>query len=235
MNRESGFWRGAIDALPVQLVIVPFGVIFGAIATQAGLNLSEAMAMSILVLAGAAQIAAVQMLSDQAPVLLVIVTGLFINLRFAMYSASLEPYWRGSPLWKRALAAYLMVDQAYGLSIHRYLENKQEPQAQRIAYYFGIALPTVSFWYMGTALGALLGAAIPPQLSLEFAVPLTFIAITAPMLRGIPSVTAAVVAVTTALVCHSLPYNLGLMVAAFTGMGCGVWVENIITDGVGDE
>ncbi len=118
--------------------------------------------------------------------------------------------------------AYLMVDQAYGMSIRRYLENEQVPQAQRIAYYFGIALPTVSFWYMGTALGALLRAAIPPQLSLEFAVPLHFYCHPAPMLRGIPSTIAAVVAVTTALVCHSLPYNLGLMVATFTGMGCGV-------------
>lgn len=214
-----------IDALPVQLVIIPFGAIFGAIATQAGLSPTEALGMSIIVLAGAAQIASLQMLSDQAPALMAILTGLFINLRFAMYSASLEPYWRGLPLWKRAIAAYLMTDQAYGLSIRRYLEQADEPQAARTRYYFGVALPTVGIWYISTLTGAYLGAAIPPQLSLEFAVPLTFIAIVAPLLRGIAPVAAALVSVALSISFQSLPYNLGLILAAIIGMICGAWVE----------
>jgi 4-azaleucine resistance transporter AzlC len=207
------------------LVIAPFGAIFGAIANQAGLNLIEAMAMSVIILAGASQIAALQLLSDQAPALIAILTGLFINLRFAMYSASLAPYWQGAPLWQRALCAYLMVDQSYGMSIRRYIESPDDSVAYRVSYYFGVSLPVVFVWFISTGVGAVLGAAIPPQLSLEFAVPVTFIAIVAPILRGLPNLAAAIVAVALALAFYHLPYNLGLLVAAAGGMGVGLSLE----------
>jgi len=223
---NRGFRRGAIATLPVLLVIAPFGAIFGAIATQAGLNLYEAVAMSVIVLAGAAQIASLQLLNEQAPAIIAILTGIFINLRFAMYSASLAPYWRGAPLWQRALGAYLMVDQAYGMSVRRYIEFTEDSLTDRMGYYFGVALPTVSVWFASTAAGAILGAAIPPQLSLDFAIPVTFIAIFAPMLRGIPNLAAAATSVVLALGFHALPYNLGLILAAFGGMGVGSLVEN---------
>ncbi len=103
--------------------------------------------------------------------------------------------------------AYLMVDQAYGMSIRRYLDERTGAPGPSASPTI-LASPAHRLLLVyGYSVGALLRAAIPPQLSLEFAVPLTFIAIPAPMLRGIPSTIAAVVAVTTALVCHSLPYT----------------------------
>jgi len=225
MPGNNGVRSGVTAALPILLVIAPFGAIFGAIASQAGLNLFEAMAMSMVVLAGASQIAAVQLLSDQAPAIIAILTGLFINLRFAMYSASLAPFWQKASLWKRALCAYMMVDQTYGISIRRYLENPDDTAEYRIGYYFGVAVPTVTVWFISTGVGAVLGAAIPPQLSLEFAVPVTFIAIVAPILRGTPSIMAAISAVALALILHQLPYNLGLLVAAIGGMITGLALE----------
>ncbi len=225
MQRSNGFRTGATAALPVLLVIGPFGAIFGAIANQAGLNLFEAMAMSVIILAGASQIAALQLLSDQAPAIIAIVTGLFINLRFAMYSASLAPYWQNEPVWKRALSAYMMVDQTYGIAIRRYLEKTEETGEYRISYYLGVAVPIVIVWFISTGVGAVLGATIPPQLSLEFAVPVTFIAIVAPLLRSIPNLMAAMAAVTLALMFHQLPYSLGLMVAAVGGMASGLMLE----------
>ncbi len=225
MSSSKGVRSGVTAALPILLVIAPFGAIFGAIANQAGLNLFEAMAMSMVVLAGASQIAAVQLLSDQAPAIIAILTGLFINLRFAMYSASLAPFWQKAPLWKRALCAYMMVDQTYGISIRRYLEKPDDTAEYRIGYYFGVAVPTITVWFISTGVGAVLGAAIPPQLSLEFAVPVTFIAIVAPILRGTPSIMAAISAVALALIFHQLPYNLGLLVAAIGGMISGLALE----------
>lgn len=225
MLLNPGFMAGVKAALPVLLVIAPFGAIFGAIANQAGLNLFEAMAMSVVILAGASQIAALQLLTDQAPAIVAILTGLFINLRFAMYSASLAPYWQDAPLWQRACCAYLMVDQSYGMAIRRYIESPDDSVDFRVSYYFGISLPVVFFWFVGTGVGAVLGASIPPQLTLEFAVPVTFIAIAAPLLRGLPNLAAATSAVILALMFHHFPYSLGLLAAAVGGMAIGLSTE----------
>lgn len=225
MMLNPGFMAGVKATLPVLLVIAPFGAIFGAIASQAGLNLFEAMAMSVVILAGASQIAALQLLTDQAPAIVAILTGLFINLRFAMYSASLAPYWQAAPLWKRASCAYLMVDQSYGIAILRYIDSPDDSADFRISYYFGVSLPVVFFWFVGTGFGSLMGASIPPQLTLEFAVPVTFIAIAAPLLRGLSNLVAATVAVILALTFHHLPYSLGLLLAAVAGMAAGLSLE----------
>lgn len=219
------YWRGFRDGAPFILVIAPFGLLFGVIATEAGFNLFETMSMTVLVIAGAAQFAAIQMLMDNAPVVVIVLTGLAINLRMAMYSASLTPHLGTAPIWQRALIAYGMVDQAYGVSIVKYEAEPEMPTAQKVAYYFGVISPVVPLWYLSTMLGALLGSAIPDEYALDFAIPITFLAMVAPALRSLPHVGAAVVSVTVSLALSWLPYNLWLMIAAVLAMMTGAALE----------
>ncbi len=117
---KSPFWSGYRDCSPFILVVAPFGLLFGAVATEAGFNLLETMSMTILVIAGAAQFTALALLEEQAPTIIVVVTALAVNLRMAMYSAALVPHLGKASLGKRLLASYFMVDQTFAVSIKKY-------------------------------------------------------------------------------------------------------------------
>ncbi|CAM4344358.1 AzlC family ABC transporter permease [Palleronia rufa] len=224
-TRKSPFAAGFLQGLPFVAVIVPFGMLFGVVGTEAGMDLAQVMAMTVLVIAGASQFTAVQLMTDNAPVLLVLAASLTVNLRMAMYSASLAPYLGAAPVWKRALVAYMLVDQCYAASILRYESRPGEPVAARVAFYFGVASPVVPLWYLSTWFGAVLGTAIPEGLALDFAVPITFLALLGPALRTLPHVVAALVSAVMTLAFAWMPTGLGLMVAAVLAMGAGAATE----------
>ena len=90
-------------------------------------------------------------------------------------------------------------------------------------------MPIVPFWYGFTLVGALIGTSIPQGLALDFAMPITFLAMLGPMLRTRAHLAAALVSVTTALIFAFLPYNLGLLAAAALAMITGAGVELIET------
>ena len=222
---RAAFWRGARDALPFLLVVGPFALLFGVVATEAGLDIVEAFTFSLLVIAGASQFAALQQMSENAPTIIVILTALAVNLRMAMYSASLLPWLGAAPFWKRAAIAYLNFDQTYAMSIAEYERRPDMPLAERIAYFFGLAAPVAPTWYLMTLAGALAGQRIPPQFALDFALPITFIAVLAPMLRTLAHVAAALTSVAGALAFSVLPFNTGLLVAAALAMAVGAQTE----------
>lgn len=224
-STSAAFWRGLLDVLPFLLIVVPFAVLFGVVARDAGLNLFEAMSMSVLVIAGASQFTALALMQDQAPVLITVATALAVNLRMAMYSAALVPHVGKARLGTRALMSYLMVDQAFAVAVKKYEETPDMTLPEKLAYYFGCMSMLAPLWYLFSLIGALVGQAIPAELSLDFAMPVCFIALTAPLLRSAPHVVAAVVSVLMALVFAWLPWNLGLLVAAALAMMAGAQTE----------
>jgi predicted branched-subunit amino acid permease len=229
-STRRAFGLGMRDGLPFLVVIVPFGMVFGLLADEAGWALPETLGMSIAVVAGASQFTALQLLSEQAPLLVTIATALAVNLRLAMYSASLAPHFGGGrPFWQRALAAYALTDQTYGLSMNRFALQPQMSPGQKLAHFLGGAVVVCAPWYVATWAGAVAGSAVPAGLALDFAVPITFLALIGPALRGFPHVAAAAVSVVVALLLASLPYSLGLLVAAvaamLTGALCEAWQE----------
>lgn len=222
---KTAFLRGARDALPFLLVVGPFGLLFGVVGTEAGLNLTEVMGFSVLVIAGASQFAALQVMSENAPTLIVILTALVVNLRMVMYSAALTPYLGKAPLWQRGLAAYFMVDQAYTLSQIKFEMEPELTVPARMAYYLGTVVPIAPFWYVLTYVGAVAGTQIPAEFALDFALPITFIAMIAPALRTLAHIAAAVTSIIVALLMAWMPYGTGLLVAATLAMIVGAQVE----------
>ncbi|SFD55832.1 Predicted branched-chain amino acid permease (azaleucine resistance) [Sulfitobacter brevis] len=222
---KSAYLKGVADGAPFILVIIPFASLFGLLATEAGLNVFESLAFSVVVIAGAAQFTALQLMQEEAPTLIVLISALAVNLRMAMYSASLTPYIGAAPLWQRALAAYLTVDQSYVVSIAQYERAPEMTVPQRMAYFFGTVTPIVPFWYLFTLIGAVLGAQVPESWALDFAIPITFLAMIAPMFRTLAHVVAAFVAVVVSLLVTQVPYSLGLIVAGLAGMMAGAQAE----------
>ncbi len=217
--------QGVKDSLPFVLVIAPFGALFGVVATEAGLNLAETMAMTVLVIAGAAQFTALQQMVADAPLVMIVLPALAVNLRMAMYSVSLTPHLGKAPLWQRAFVAYLMVDQSFVLSIQKFETEPDLTIPERLRYYFGVMVLIAPIWYVATLVGALGGQAIPSGFALDFAVPITFLAMIGPMLRTLPHLVAAATSVIVALACAWMPYGSGLLVAAAAAMTVGALTE----------
>ncbi|WP_343115622.1 AzlC family ABC transporter permease [Ostreiculturibacter nitratireducens] len=225
MTPRRAFWRGFADGAPFILIVVPYSLLFGVVARDAGLDLIQVMSMSVLVIAGASQFTAVALLQEHAPVFIALLAALAVNLRMAMYSAALVPHVGHASLGVRALISYLMVDQAFAVAVKTYEERPQMPREAKVAYYFGCMALICPLWYGCTLLGAVLGQAIPASLSLDFAVPVCFIALTAPLLRSLPHVVAALVSILSAIAFSWMPWSLWLIVAAFLAMVAGAQTD----------
>lgn len=228
-SEKSAFVSGCTAALPFVIVVVPFAMLFGVVATEAGLPLSQVMAFSLLVVAGASQFTALQFMSENAPVLVVLAAALAVNLRMAMYSAAITPHLGAAPGWQRVLIGYFLVDQAYLLAQTEYERRPERSLGEKIAYYFGTVTPICPLWYLCTYLGAVIGEAIPTEYGLDFIVPITFLAMVVPAIRSPAHLAAAVTSIIAALLLVNVPFNLGLLIAALIAMAVGAEVERRMT------
>lgn len=223
-EKKKYFWAGVRAEIPLLIGVFPFGMIYGALAMDAGLSTAAAQAMSSMVFAGSAQFITTQLVKDSAPGFVIVLTIAVVNLRHVLYSASLAP--QLAPLstrWK-ALLSYLLTDEAYAPSIIHYENEGVTPFSHWFLFGAGTALWVI--WQVSTALGIFLGAAIPDSWSLDFALPLTFIAMVVPVLKNRPAIAAALSAGCVALAVNSLPYKLGLILAALVGIAVGTFLEN---------
>lgn len=223
---EPTFAQGFAKAAPILPGMVPFGMIAGVSAAEIGLDWVAGLGQSLFIFAGAAQIAMIQLMGDNAVPLIIITTGLVINLRFLMYSASLAPQIADFPAPWRWLSAYLLTDQAYAVAITHFTGARPKPPMRaRLRFFIGCALPLWAVWQAVTAIGYFLGSGVPQSWQLGFAIPLGFMAIMVPAVQDRASISAAVVAAATSVAASPLPYNLGLFLAALLGITTGVLVE----------
>ncbi|ARU87868.1 AzlC family ABC transporter permease [Pseudomonas sp. M30-35] len=225
MTRVQEFYQGVRDMLPMLLGAMPFGIIYGSLAVASGLSPWQTVAMSVFVFAGSAQFIAISLLSSGVGITVLLLTTLVVNLRHALYSASLQPFVRHLPTRWRMSLAFWLTDEAFAVVQHRYA--LRDESLNKHWYFLGASLAMYSNWLLCTVIGLVFGQSVPnlAEWGLDFAMLATFIGIVVPMLRNRPQVAAALVAAAVALVCHELPYKLGLMAAAFSGIVVGVVLE----------
>lgn len=219
--RTSGasFRQGALAVSPLLVGIAPFGLIAGLAAIEAGLGPAEAVGFSVGVFAGASQLAAIDLIGSGAMVWVAVLTALVINLRLAMYSASLATYFAAEPRGRRLLGAYLLTDQAFAVGVARFTAKPEE--SGRWWFYLGTALALWTTWQVATIAGVLIGDAVPETIPLGFAVPLAFVSLLVPSITDRPALAAAVTAGVVATAAAPLPANLGMPFAAVTGVVVG--------------
>jgi 4-azaleucine resistance transporter AzlC len=220
---RSEFLAGVRAQLPLMVGVIPFGLIYGALAVQLSVPASIAQAMSSVIFAGSAQFVAAPLFAAAAPGILIVVTVFVVNLRHALYSASIAPYLEQlNPVWKVVLS-YLLTDEAYAVTIAYFRANPARPNKQW--FLFGTGLMLWLCWQLSTAVGIFVGAQVPASWSLDFALPLTFIALVIPMLLSRAYVVAALVAGVVGVLTIGLDYKLGLMIAALAGISAGMAVD----------
>lgn len=223
ITRTREFWKGVRDEAPILLGVVPFGMIFGALAINAHLSIAAAQAMSSIIFAGSAQFISAQLIGSGASAVVVLLVVFVVNLRHALYSASIAPYLKDlAPGWK-ALLAYLLTDEAYAVAITHYA--REGGSDGRHWYFLGAGLTLWTSWQISTACGIFIGAAIPASWPLGFVLPLTFIALVVPALKDRSDLAAAASAGLVGLLASGLPYKLGLILAAVVGIAAGMYME----------
>ncbi len=224
MNPQSkNFLAGVRAEAPLLIGVFPFGMIYGALALNAGLSTTAAQLMSSIVFAGSSQFITAQLVHDAVPGFVILVTIAVVNLRHALYSASVAPYVASLPMRWKVLLSYLLTDEAYAATVLHYEKEGVTPHSHW--FFLGAGFSLWFTWQVSTALGIFLGAAIPDSWSLDFALPLTFIAMVVPVLKNRPMIAAALSAGVTALLAYSLPYRLGLILAALVGIVVGTLLE----------
>jgi branched chain amino acid efflux pump len=210
---------GAWAVLPVLLGVAPFGMIYGVLARASGMSSAAAQAMSMIVFAGSAQFIAVQLIGAGAPWIVLLLTTAVVNVRHALYSATLAPYLKPLPARWRWGLPYLMVDEAFAVTISH---TQRYGSGDVGRYMLGAGATLWTTWQISTAVGIFLGAQVPASWSLEFALPLTMIALLVPALRDRAGVISAVTAGVAAVVTLALPLKLGLVVASMAGIVAGL-------------
>jgi 4-azaleucine resistance transporter AzlC len=225
LSPRTEFLNGLKAELPILLGVLPFGMIYGVLALQAGLPPLPALAMSSIVFAGSSQFIGTQLMAQGAGGFVIIATTFVVNLRHALYSASVAPFIKHVPLRWKVLLAYLLTDEAYAVVITRFTRPDGAAALNKHWYYFGAGITLWSSWQISTAIGIFVGQLIPASWSLDFTLALTFIALVVPNLKDRASLAAAVSAGIMAAFSYAWPYKLGLFAAALTGIVIGMLVE----------
>jgi len=219
------FLAAVKSCLPVLPGVFAFGTISGVAMVAAGMPHYMAMAMSVLVYAGNAQLAALQLVTSGSPLAIAILAALVINLRFCIYSLSITPHLAAAgPRW-RPLLSYLLTDNGYAITLRGY--ERALGAADKVWYYFGCSVAIWVTWQLGTLTGVLVGARIPADWHLEFSIVLTFLGIVAPTIRDRAVAAAACAAGITAVLAWPLPLRLGLLLAVAAGISVGMLVESL--------
>lgn len=229
MNRHfsrSAFFEGVRDMLPMLAGIAPFGVVCGIGALAAGASPFTALAMSMIIFSGAAQIAATQLIADGAPLAVIILTCFVLSLRFLMYSAAMAPHFKALDSKWRNILAFLLTDQAFAATIHRF--RTSDDLRANASYFFGSGAVLWVAWIISTVIGVLIGSLIPAAWELDFVVPLCFIAILAPLLRDKVSLAVFATAAVAVIALDALPMRLSLICAGLLAIVAGVIAERVL-------
>jgi predicted branched-subunit amino acid permease len=227
----AGFRAGA----PILMGLLPFGLIFGAAAREAGLSWPQAQAMSLGIFAGSAQLVFLNLWHDGVNLASLVLTVCAVNLRLVIYSSSLAPF-VGPPETRASglVRGYFLTDESYAISMASFLK---EGFSRTPAWYFlGAAGPTWSGWQAMTAMGYLAGTVLPDSIPLAMAIPIVFLTLLISVMRssrrrGTAKITAGLAAGLGVVIFREAPFNMGLILAILTGVAAGVLSSGACRDG----
>ena len=209
--------------------LAAWGLMTGVAMVNSGMSVFEACAMTLLVYAGSSQLAAMPLISAGAPLWVILLTGLCVNLRFVVFSAHLRPYMMHLPLFKRLIAGYLTTDMSYVLFVSQYPQasDKSEQQAAQDAFLAGSCGITWTSWMVASLLGVFMAHQIPLQWGLGFAGILALLGILCSLAGSKMSVISALVASSAAVVAYALPLKLNILVAIVSAVTICLVLEKI--------
>lgn len=227
-ERRAAIVAGLKALAPTTVAIGVWGMVSGVAMVKIGLSQPLALAMTFLVYAGSAQLAALPLIVAGAPVWLVFAAGCVVNLRFVIFAAALHPYFRRFSRWRRLGLGFLTSDIGFVLFMPRYGDAAVKGTPEQTWFFLGSALGNWVTWQVCSVAGILLGAVVPQSWSLEFAAVLALIAIVVPMVASWPVAAAVGAASLAGWAGQPLPLRLGLVLAVVAGVWAGVATERAL-------
>lgn len=218
-----GAREGFRDFLPMSVGLIPWAVVTGIAMRSIGLSPLEAMGMNVLVFAGTAQLGTLPLIGSGAPLWLIFVTALVLNLRFIIFSAALAPAFQGNALARRLGASYLLVDGVFAVGSEKMLAS-EDPQ-WRWGYFIAPSVYAWLLWQLFVLAGVLGAGVIPRDWSLEFMATIALMLIMLPMMRARPMLVAALAGGLGAVLLRDLPLRLGLFAGIAIGIAAGFVAE----------
>lgn len=205
----------------VSLGVSVWGLVTGVAMVKGGLSIPLALLMTFTVFAGSAQLAAIPLMSIGAPMWVIWLTAICVNLRFVIFSAHWRPFFMQFPLCKRLLLSYLSADLNYVLFMKRYsVPSDDEGQ---IEYFLGMAAANWLSWQVMSVLGIVLADVVPTHWGLGFAGVLALLGLLYSLLSDRATAAAAVVAGAAAVAAFALPFKLYIVVAIAAAVCVGLF------------
>lgn len=208
----------------IALGVSAWGLVTGVAMVNVGLPVPVALAMSLLVFAGSAQLAALPLMVAGAPIWVVWATALCVNLRFVIQSAQWRPYLAHLPRRQRALMSYVAADLNYVLFMRRYPEPRPEPG--QVAYFWGGAVMNYGGWHLMSIVGIVFATTIPTEWGFGFAGVLALLGVACSLLVDRSTWVAAAVAGCAAVAAFALPYKLNIVVAIAAAVAIGLLIDH---------
>jgi predicted branched-subunit amino acid permease len=228
--RRAAFVRGMRAVAPATIATGTWGLVTGVAMVKIGLTTVQALGMTLLVFAGSAQLAALPLIAAAAPVWVILLTASVVNLRFVIFSAGLQPFFRRFSLTRRLLLGYITSDVGFAIFLSKFGETppQERGSSEQLWFFIGMAAGNWFAWQSMSIIGILLAAQVPAAWGLEFAAILALIALTIPMIIGRPALIGAATAGTVAVAAAGLPLKLGLVAAVIVGIGAALMAEAVL-------
>ena len=225
--RRAAFVDGMRSFTPALIATAAWALVTGVATVRTLLHLGQALAMSGFVYAGSAQLASLPLISTGAPVWVILLTATVVNLRFVIFSAGLQSYFRHLSVGRRLLLGYLTGDVGYLLALRRWGSGTQGAPAttEQIWFYLGLSFANWVTWQTMSLVGILMAHRIPTTWGMEFIGVLALITLVVPSLTDAPSIVGVLVAATVAVVAHAMPLKLSVLVAVVAGVAAAVATE----------
>lgn len=218
--------EGAVELLPAALGIGAWGLVTGVAMVQSDLPVWAAVWMSLIVFAGSAQLAALPLIMAGAPLLLVTLTALVVNLRFVIYSAALRESLQHLPAGRRLLLGYLIGDVPSAIYLQRL---RHSPHWAGLGdYLLGLSGVNAVVWHVSSLAGIFAASLLPRRWGLEFAGSLAVLALLVPACRSRPGLAGAVVAGAVAVIGRGWPMRMGVLAGMAAGIGAAFVVQSAL-------
>jgi predicted branched-subunit amino acid permease len=208
----------------ISLGIGAWGLVTGVAMVKTGLGVPLSLLMSFTVFAGSAQLASLPLIAQGAPLWVVWMTALCVNLRFVIFSAGWRPYFGRLPLWQRIRTCYFSADLNYVCFMRRFPTPGTDEE--HLAYFWGGVAVNWTAWQVLSVVGILLADVIPTEWGLGFAGTLALLGLTGSLLVDRATWLAATVAGCAAVAAFALPYKLDIVVAIAAAVGVGVLIDH---------
>lgn len=222
MLTSKFFKLGFREMIPITTGVVPFGAVMGTVCAEAGLDVFRTVTMNVFLYSGTAQLAAVDLMKHDAAAIVVVLSGIVINLRFLLYSAGVAAELQNFGFWHKLFAAHTLTDQSFAVMSANH--DKLRTAKDAVHFYFGTALCMWLTWHSSVIAGFVFGNFAPASWALDYAVPLSFLALVLPTLKNRKYIIVALFSSMLSVLLYNMPYKLGLVTTALLSITLAAFI-----------